>query len=661
MRRVSLSLSMIAAGVSMLFAAGDAQALGFGRSTNVSHLGQPLNFAATVRLESDESLPRECVTAEVLSGDFRVAPAAVRVSVEPAPNPNERLVRVTTNTGIDEPVVTVTVVAGCQQRLSRSFVALVDPPGINLAGSAPAEPASLPPQRSEPETAPVVAVTQGADAASAPRRAAPVPPREPRARAEGRPAPVPRPRAVAQAPAKPRERSAATAAPFGAAPRTPGPRLQLEPGAVAAQAAASAASAAAAQAAAAAASEVAASSMAAASATAAASAAQQRIATLEEQLKLLREESQKTQKALATLQSTLSQAQDQRYSNPLVYALAALSALLALGLALLWWRQSQSRQNSQWWLAPTGGAVAMANTARPAPARPAVDAAAARQETQPAVMDERHLVHTQSGETLPAATAAAALSPLTEPPPVTLIPPGAAEPSGVPRRELSVEELIDLEQQADFFVVLGQEDAAIDLLMGHVRSSGGASPLPYLKLLEIYRRRGDHDAYERVRERFNRRFSAYAPDWESDLVQGRPLDDYPQMLRQLQRLWDEPLRVTQMLDAALMRQDGEGETYDLPAYRELLFLYSIARDLGEHPTNARAVDLELPMDGGVAEKPIEELTASRLMGFAPTNQLTVQVDLDVTRPMPDHPGSSSGNSDFLGLVDPGGKRDGDRY
>ena len=32
------------------------------------------------------------------------------------------------------------------------------------------------------------------------------------------------------------------------------------------------------------------------------------------------------------------------------------------------------------------------------------------------------------------------------------------------------------------------------------------------------------------------------------------------------------------------------------------------------------------MDGSV-EKPIEELTASRLMGFAPTNQLTVQVDL----------------------------------
>ena len=35
---------------------------------------------------------------------------------------------------------------------------------------------------------------------------------------------------------------------------------------------------------------------------------------------------------------------------------------------------------------------------------------------------------------------------------------------GAPR-DVSVEELIDLEQQAEFFVVLGQDEAAIDLLM----------------------------------------------------------------------------------------------------------------------------------------------------------------------------------------------------
>ena len=38
----------------------------------------------------------------------------------------------------------------------------------------------------------------------------------------------------------------------------------------------------------------------------------------------------------------------------------------------------------------------------------------------------------------------------------------------VPRRAVSAEELIDLEQQAEFFVMLGQDDAAVDLLLNHI-------------------------------------------------------------------------------------------------------------------------------------------------------------------------------------------------
>ena len=115
---------------------------------------------------------------------------------------------------------------------------------------------------------------------------------------------------------------------------------------------------------------------------------------------------------------------------------------------------------------------------------------------------------------------------LAPPRPAAAATPPAAVAPAARLGAASVEELIDLEQQADFFVVLGQDEAAIDLLMGHVRSTGGVSPLPYLKLLEIYRRRGEREAYERVRERFNRRFNAYAPDWDADLQQGRALDEY---------------------------------------------------------------------------------------------------------------------------------------
>ncbi|MBX3607491.1 MAG: hypothetical protein KF788_19580, partial [Piscinibacter sp.] len=413
-------------------------------------------------------------------------------------------------------------------------------------------------------------------------------------------------------------------------PRTPRPGEQAAAAAVATAASAAAL-----------AEETAAAVAAAASTASAAEAARQRVAALEENMARLREESLATQKALATLQASLEQAQAARYSNPLVFALAALSALLALLVAMLWWRQAHTRPASQWWLAPAG-------TPPVPPRRSELPTGAARLETEPAVMDDRAVLRKLEEPT------ATSLPPAPPPPPPVAVPavaPAApvmlADPP-VLRRELSVEELIDLEQQADFFVVLGQDEAAIDLLMGHVRSSGGASPLPYLKLLEIYRRRGEREAYERIRERFNRRFNAYAPEWDVDLMQGKSLEDYPPVMAQLQRLWSEPSRVTLSLDAALLREDGNPDTFDLPAYRELLFLYSIARDLCEHPTSASAVDLLLPLDGEEPEQPIEKLSASRMMGFAATDQLTTSVDLDVTTALPGPPPARSDG--LIGLI-----------
>jgi hypothetical protein len=160
--------------------------------------------------------------------------------------------------------------------------------------------------------------------------------------------------------------------------------------------------------------------------------------------------------------------------------------------------------------------------------------------------------------------------------------------------------LIDLEQQADFFEVLGQDDAAIDLLMGQLQGAGAASPLPYLKLLEIHRRRDERAAYDRIRERFNRRFNAFAPEWDVHSGHGRMLQDYPQVIARLQRNWETPILAMNMMTELLFKQHESGETFDLPAYGELLFLYSVARDLAEGEAQASGVDLLLPLGAGEA-------------------------------------------------------------
>jgi hypothetical protein len=134
--------------------------------------------------------------------------------------------------------------------------------------------------------------------------------------------------------------------------------------------------------------------------------------------------------------------------------------------------------------------------------------------------------------------------------------------------------------------------------MAHLRSAGGQSPLPYTKLLEIYRRQGDRAAYERTRARFNRRFNAYAPDWDTGPAAGRVLEDYPETVEQVQGAWIAPIDAMAILEALLFRRDESSELFDLPAYRDVLLLYAIARDLWQHGAGAGGsqIDVLLPMD-----------------------------------------------------------------
>jgi hypothetical protein len=341
----------------------------------------------------------------------------------------------------------------------------------------------------------------------------------------------------------------------------------------------------------------------------------ERLQLLEDSLKRLRSETLATQSTLATLQSRLKEAESSRFANPLVYGLAWLSGLLALAMVALWWRQLRTRREAKWW-AGQGREEGVASTLQHSRSGP---------------------VSTQARPTVaPVTVAPPSVATIIEPPvaarpPSPTPPEPSPAPATEPRRELSVEELIDLEQQAEFFIVLGQDEAAIDLLMGHVRSTGGISPLPHLKLLEIYRRRGDRNAYERIRERFNRRFNAYAPDWDSDLQQGRSLEDYPEIITRLQALWITPSRVMETLDASLFRRQAAGDTFDLPAYRELLLLYSIARDLSERESAAQGVDLLLPIEPQAAEAAISGLDVIQeaSSGHGPQPAPGVPLDFDL--------------------------------
>ncbi len=210
-------------------------------------------------------------------------------------------------------------------------------------------------------------------------------------------------------------------------------------------------------------------------------------------------------------------------------------------------------------------------------------------------------------------------------------------------RPASVDELIDLEQEAEFFLVLGEEESAVDLLMSHLRSTGGNSPLPYLKLLEIYRRRGNREAFERLRKRFSQRFNAVLPEWDADPEQRRDLQDYPDVLGAVQACWPQPLDAMAELENLLVRKRS-GELFELPAYRDVLMLYSVARDLHrlvDEPTSD--VDVLLPLAASnelalMAPASIfDTLAAGKVAGdTAFEDRPTAPVDLDLGEAAPRH-------------------------
>ena len=623
MLRVIFSLAI---GALLALLGPQAMAIGFGKVGNATVLGQGLDFTVAVRLEGDEALSADCVSAEVFSGENRLPTAAVRVAIEPGADPGERTLRVRSNFVIDEPVIGVNLQLTCPNRLARKFVAFVDPPAIELARAAPPATAlaSLPRRSEAPNprlavaapAAPEAAITPAARALAKPAQRS----RRTAAAAEGRAL-----RVVALAPGSPasaasRRSSTAAAKPARATAAAPGGRLELQ----ATEHAATrerldlraTAMLAAATSTATAAPEPAdpAPVLAAADESAAQRARErERLLGMEDSLAKMRAESKAMQASLAQLQSSLRDAQQQRDANPLVPALAALAAVLALALGLLLWRRAVERRVApEWWTPPAPVA------AEPPVADDLPDKDRSRLERQ------RRLAEVEPA--LAETTASPMM--LSE---VHALAQASAEESlrgFEPAHEMSVEELMDLEQQAEFFIVLGQEEAAIDLLMGHLRSSGGASPLPYLKLLEIYRRRNEREAFERTRERFNRRFNAYAPDWETDPQQGRALLDYSAAVERLQSLWGRPAQAMQALEAALFRRDSSHATFDLPAYRELLLLYSVARDLSEREAAPAGVDLLLPLGADAPDvQPLTRLHPSAATG--PPVDHAMVVDLDV--------------------------------
>lgn len=607
----------ILVGSILLLTALGSTAASWGRHSGAAVIGRPLDIRVQAIAAADEDLAAQCVQAEVFFGDSQVGSASVRISVQRNAPDAEASVRVQTTVPVNEPIVSVQVKVGCTTPFSRRYVLLSDLLSEQVAAAPSSEPIAVL-QAGGAQTRPLPSL-----AASLPRSGETIGPSAP---GQSGPSATAQKDAAAPAigtarPSKPKPVSVVRRP--VESPKSSVPRLQLDPVdlnlAIERDPALKL--------------SLSLLSEPTSNEQERAAAAQlwkalnaspedilrdtQKLSVLEAESKGLREQEASNKAALLALESEVEKS---RFITWLAYLLGALLLLSLVGLFLLWRRRARGAAGDSprdWWA--TGAAVAGAGaataskSAMPAKSR-AVDLDLDLGDESG--LDDLHAIHRSSEDSEAAFLSA---SDRRESPPSHM---------GV-SRSVATEELFDVQQQSDFFVSLGEYDQAIGILKTHIGESQEPSALAYLDLFKLYHRLGRRDDYDRLRAEFNHKFNAGAPPFDQYSDESRGLETYETAFGRIQALWPQP-RVLDVIENSIFRDamDPESEVFDLEAYRELLLLHALAKDV-------------IKREGAEGSSDFQH-TAIRPLKAAGPRALVAGVDASdrVTQPLDDIPHAS---------------------
>lgn len=603
-------------GIVLIGATIDSGALTLGRLHGAALLGRPLDVLIAVQQASDEDITGLCFEADVFYADVKIDASRVRVKLDAGSQAQMQSVRISSSVNVDEPVVTVYLRAGCSQKTSRRYVLLAD----LVSDVAPAPALAIP----EPLSAPVLpapALRPSASAIAAKTGLAIQAPGSGAQRPSRRNGLESRLGSAKLAPAIPAQAPAVIASKktdlqkADRQPQKPGSAtgkslLKLDPadmllsGDIRLRLS----------------SELSVTALGNEKLRADAIALwrainanpqdvlreSQRVEALEANVRTLRALTDKNQQTVDKLTLQVQQAESGRFDSRLVYALAALLALAMAAAAYFWSRQRGAFvSGGDWWHYPHPAKEAVSQNPvvqdKVLRAEPPVTSAAKTVAEQAPVQEppkgvdivldlneSRFSSFNQANElNRPArrnfvkgkvqATAPAGLASVVG---AALDSRDFPQSMGGALRAINAEELLDIRQQAEFFLALGQYDQAIQILESRISEHGESSPLVYLDLLKILHSLGREPQYLALRDDFNLRFKGQLTEFATFHAEGKALEDYPAALASISALWPSA-HVMGLIEDCIFRNPGEGRdpSFDLAAFRELLLLHAIARQL----------------------------------------------------------------------------------
>jgi len=626
----SSSLSRrLAAGFSIGLAASSGWSLTVGRAQGVALIGRTLEVTVPLVLDAPGDGAAQCTQAEIYYGDSRVDPSRVTADVQAGAA--SATVRVRSAVPVNEPVVTLYLHVGCASKVTRRFVLLSEQP------DAMADAARTPPAAS------VAATRRSAPERPVARAAEPTDVGSPAAPLTSSPALAPAAGASASRRAVPARGTAVAQAP--AAARTPA-RLKLEPldlsterdptlrltDQLATPEAGSPERRAQAQ------------------ALWRALTARpedllreaQRIQALEANLGGLQQSLQRNDAAVAGLRTELAAARTERYANPLVYALVAL-LLASLAAAFIGWRRGRwsAARGGDWWRTRDDVESDMfslpASTGRSNTSASSQEAFLASEPIDLDLHVPGPPVQGRGEVVSPKREGDVSVAPRDDEFRVSARHDDFRHSELASMRSVRAEELHDVQQEADFFVSLGDFDRAIEVLRNHISLNPGTSAVAWLDLLDIHHKLGQREQYETVRGEFLRNFNVQVPGFDGYSEGQAGLEQYGSAIDRITALWPSR-KVLELIEESIFRQPGQAgaEAFNLEAYRDLLLLHQIGRDLRQTAFS----DSASATRSGFANTAIHPLSAQAASEFAPALDLpasdalssSVELDLNLDEP-----------------------------
>ena len=147
--------------------------------------------------------------------------------------------------------------------------------------------------------------------------------------------------------------------------------------------------------------------------------------------------------------------------------------------------------------------------------------------------------------------------------------------------EFKVEEISDVTQEAEFWISLNDPQRAIEILEQQSDAAHPESPVPWLYLLDLYREVKNKEKHDDLRERFIRLFNANIAKYGESIKPTQPqsLEEFPHLMNRICALWNKDGIVEFLENLLIDDRGGERAGFDLPVYREILLLISIAHEL----------------------------------------------------------------------------------